>query len=273
MSFFRTLIGRGKKVVYGTSDHFLNFGEVLMTCWVAEALRARPVFFNYPKGAAWLYWEEGLFEPYAPPSLDPFRALAEAGLPQVEVLPLQQMVEKEVGNFTLGEIADKIRAEREIQSFRALNLPNQKPVYVSSKDRQWAAWADQPLGWVVEDPGVKLGGSILYFLHGYFLARCPQYVGLLPGKQNADVLGAFEAGRAAAGGGGRIIQTGEFDFMTSRQWSLWQSDRKWRKAPAWAIRRLLESSFAKEVRTRLLAGQYCPLAYDEGRNEFFFVDI
>ncbi|MCD5401972.1 hypothetical protein LR013_05235 [candidate division NPL-UPA2 bacterium] len=262
-----------ERVVYGTSDHLLNFGEVLLSLWAAEAVERKPLFFNYPKGPGWASEEVRLFEPYEPPSWRAEEALRDAGLPALEVIPLQQMVEGELGNLTLGEIAKLIRSEREIKSFRAVNLLDAKPVYVSSKNKAWRHfWADRPLKEVLNDPQAKIGGAFIYFLYEAWLARHPDCLGILPGKQRADVLGAFKAGQLWASGQAQVLPTGEFDFMTHRQWEEWEvrGRRGWRKVPAFAVHHLLTSPDQEWVKRRLLVEQlYTPLAYDEETDRFF----
>jgi len=262
-----------KQVVYGTSDHLLNFNEVLLTLWVAGARKREAVFFHYPKGPEWALWEAGLFEPYSHPPWDPQEALRDAGFPPIGVFPLQMMVRGELGNLTLGEVAGMIRANREIKSFRAISLPDARPVYVSSKNKDWRRkWADRSLGEVVNNPAVKIGGAFIYFFYGAWLAERPGLIGILPGKQCADVIGAFKAGEKWVQEKASVFFTGEFDFMTVRQWKDWEDRgrRGWRKVPVSAIRCLFNSpDTIGWVRRRLLDERlYTPLVYDEEADSF-----
>lgn len=267
--------GRKKvQVVYGTSDHLLNVAEVLLTLWAAESEGGEAVFFNYPKGPEWASWEERLFEPYEPLPLDPQEALQEAGLPAIRVIPLQMMVGEELGGLLMGEIGKLIRARREIKSFRAINLSDAKPVYVSSKDKAWRRlWAGRLLGEVITLSDIKLGGAFIYFVYGAWLARHPEIVGILPGKRRADVLGAFRAGEDWAGNRAQVLATGEFDFMSARQWAAWEARgrRGWRKAPSWALAQLLRKpALARRLRDRLINERlYTPLVYDENTGGFY----
>jgi len=272
-----------RKIVYGTSDWLLNFAEVLLTLWASSLINSKPGFFYYPKGSQWIQLEQKLFEPYQAPSLDPKKALREAGVvDNIKIFSIQEMAEEGLGELTLKEIAEMIREKREIKAFRAINFPNlnMKTVYVSSKDKEWKrTWSHKSLREVLNSSQVKLGGAFLYFLYGAWLARHSEIIGILPRKQLGDVVGAFKAGeeytkaKGKAQGKAKVFITGEFDFMTTRQWKAWETrgHRGWRKVPAWVIKKFLRSSWVEKIRRRVIREKkYTPFAYDE-RSESWYI--
>ena len=258
-------------IIYGTSDHLVNYAEVLLVKWCAEALNLRPEFFFYPKSKKWEEHEKSLFEPYNPPPFDPYEALKEVNI-TMEVRPIQKLIVQEVADLTLDEICKMIKSNRNIQSFRVINFPpgEGKPLYYG-KDKRWREWSSRTLNSVISDLNLKLGGSIIYFIYGAYLSHT-QTCGILPYKRLSDVEGAFNAGLKTANGG-CVVRTGEFEIMTKIQWKMYSKDKKWRKAPSEIIRLLLNNPIVEELKDRLLVRkQYTPLALDEQNNEFYFVE-
>jgi hypothetical protein len=266
-----------KRLVYGTSDHLANHAEVMMTETFGRHFNLQPTFFYYPKGEEWAEKEKSLFDPYPK---EKECEMINGGFPaifmqnhNVEFLSLQEAVNGiSALKMTMGEIAEKIREKRERKSFIAFTVCGEKPVHVSSKNKKWKKIASKKIGSVLNDQSVKLGGAFIYFLFGAYLGENYQSVaGVVPNKTHNDVLGAFWAGTGE--GKANIIRSGEFDFMTSKQWEMKAQDGMWRKAPYWAMEALLKNpEIVKEVEQRLVSGRYSPLAYDEENKKFFFVE-
>jgi hypothetical protein len=257
-----------KRLVYGTSDHLANHAEIMLTETLGRHLNLQPTFFYYPKGAEWAEREKALFDPYE--CKEEAFCLNNNG---TDFFSLQEVIrDLPVLKMTMGEVAKKIRKNRERKSFIAFTVFNQKPVYVSSKNKNWKRATSETIGSVLDNQSVKLGGAFIYFLFGVYLGSNPDSVGVLPNKTHDDVIGAFWAGSASSGRA-TVIHCGEFDFMTSKQWRMKAQDGLWRKAPYWAMKALKESpETVKEVERRLISGEYSPLAYDEKGKKFFFME-
>lgn len=268
-----------KMVVYGTSDHLLNFAEVLLTKWVSEKYNLKPIFFYYPKGLEWYQYEANLFEPYSPPkSFNPNEAVKEIfEEDEIQFFPLQDMIDEvdEVANLKLKEIVEVIRKHRDNKSFVVVNqFENKKirKVYCSSKDNLWKRkYKDITLKELLKNTNVKIGGTLIYFLYGAYLSKRSNIVGILPKKIKDDVLRAFYAGEKFVGKKAKIVETGEFDVMTKIQWQMFMEDRKWRKAPSWVIRELVkDDNFCEKIKDLLLEKkEYTPVAYDVYYRMFF----
>lgn len=68
-------------VSYGTSDDFLNFGEIALLLMAKKYLGADQVwFFTYPKPRIWDRYEESLFRPYQAFPSDPRVPVSLAGI-------------------------------------------------------------------------------------------------------------------------------------------------------------------------------------------------
>jgi hypothetical protein len=268
-----------KRLVYGTSDHLANHAEVMMTETFGQHLDLQPTFFYYPKGEEWAEREKALFDPYSKnKECEMINGCFPAIFMQnhsVDFLSLQEAVNGiSALKMTMGEISEKIRKNRERKSFIAFTVCGEKPVHVSSKNKKWKKIAPETIGSVLNDQSVKLGGAFIYFLFGAYLGENYQSVaGIVPNKTHDDVLGAFWAGAETSNGSATIVPCGEFDFMTSKQWEMKAQDGLWRKAPYWAMEALKENpEVVKEVKHRLLSGEYSPLAYDEEDEKFFFME-
>jgi len=126
---------------------------------------------------------------------------------------------------------------------------------------------------IMNNGDIKLGGTIIYFVYGYYCGQHPEVVGLLPHNTRGDVWSAYAAGVRYAGGKARLYPVGGVDLMTERQWEMYFSTNHWHKAPAEVVRRLLEHPFSDEFRSRYLDQmQYCPISYDEKSDTFRFVE-
>jgi hypothetical protein len=266
-----------KRLVYGTSDHLANHAEIMMTETLGRELNLQPTFFYYPKGEEWVEKEESLFDPYPK---EKECEMINGGFPaifmqnhDVDFFSLQEAIgENPAMEMTMGEIAEEIRKGRKRKSFIAFSVCNERPVYVSSKNKKWKSISPATVSSVLNDKSVKLGGAFIYFLFGAYLGSNPNSIGVLPNKTHGDVLGAFWTG-AELTGRATVIYCGEFDFMTWKQWQMRKEDGAWRKAPYWAMEALKENpQIMKRVERRLVSGRYSPLAYDEENKRFFFVE-
>jgi len=260
----------GDVVVYGTSDDLLNPGEVLLTALVAEHLGASPAFFHYPKGSGWLEKEIELFEPYKPLPLNPQQAIEACGFDGMPVFQLQEMPSASLRSVSLKHICELILARRYKTNFRVLTLSSSERVSFGTVRCQ--SFLGLTLHEALGDPEIKLGGAIIYFIYGAYLAETGK-VGVVPRKQFGDVLGAFLAGAEYVGSRAKIFPAGEIEILTQNQWKAVEKatgvgKNEWRKAPAWVVRRLLAHPALMGVRLRLLAGEYCPVNYDPERDSF-----
>ena len=270
-----------QEVIYGTSDELINYAEVLLTDWVAKKLKTKARFFNYPKGDNWMEIEEKRFEPY------PCEEQYELGrkvlrlTTGIDIFPIHEMVSRsQLYYWSLEKVVMQIRENRKNKSFIALRIGHEKKdrVFTSKKNRLWKKYKHLTLRDLMEDPSIKLGGSIIYFIYGSFLSENKDIIGILPKKRKDDVLGAFGAGVKAGiemgGGPVRIFRTGEFDFMTEKQWNLRESDGMWRKAPPHVVEQLLKDREMIEMLKLLLMEkkEYCPLSFSRERG-FFLKEI
>lgn len=279
-------------VIYGTSDWYLNCAEVLLTHLVfdlvsdlvAEETNFGMYFFYYPKGPEWLYWEKMLFDPHYPPvNLDPKLQAGEAGFHnRIRFHTLQELVDElgnDISTLTINDIVELIRRHRNRKywSFVVANVIRNGSIVrvrASSKDSMYTEhYKNLRLPLLIQDPKVKLGGSLIYFLYGAFLNKNQHIIGILPKKINGDVIGAFRAGENLIGTSANIIETGEIDLMTSLQWKKYMYDGCWRKVNPWVVRRLMEKNpeFLEVLKKRLLEEKkWAPVCYDIDGDKFFF---
>ncbi len=262
------------KLVYGTSAHLIDFADMFIPQIINRGLKSNcdPAFFFYPKGKEWYASEERLFEPYEEEAKKARPSNVFAKNYHMSFMSLQGMCQ-EITKITMGEAGNIIRNNRERKSFLAASIINEKPIYVSSKDRRWRDLSGKTIQEVINKDNVKLGGSFIYFVYGMYLAHYRQTLAsILCEKTKNDVLGAFWAGASLLNSVPCVLTIGEFYFMTLKQWKMWSSDGITRRVPLRVASRLMENDIVTDVRRKLLKREYCSLCYDEERDRFFYYE-
>lgn len=271
-------------LVYGTSDPTINPAEVWMTARAAARTNAAWTFFNYPMNSEWLRQDiEEIFGPYHfTHAATPFAAVQMLGLDFTLVerftpMGLDHMILAEPGlaNMILEDAAGAIKGLRQRQNFCVLNYFEgtvQKRIFCSKKNILWRdRYCRQTIGEIVERGTEKLGGSLIYFLFGWYAAKSGSVI-LFPHSDRGDVWNAFAAGAKLYGDVANLYPIGGLDIMTSYQWDLVRRDYKWRKAPVDVIRRLGTHPFMHTLEVELLEQKnYCAVSYDTDRDSFEFV--
>lgn len=274
-------------VIYGTSDPTINPAEVWMTSLMSEGAGAWE-FFNYPLGAEWIEYDvNNLFAPYPfPEANDPFSVVSELGLEKkvVDKLSLHNIqdilsFDDPLCSWTLEEAVRMIKEYRKNRSFVVVNFISNdrfRRVYGSKKDKKFYRdkYSQWTLGELLSDRTIKLGGALIYFIFGYCSARRKSTI-LFPNNVLGDVWGAVAAGADVANNGDvKLFPIGSLDIMTTKQWDCWYRNGIWKKAPVRVIRRLQNHPFRKTLLHFLLEKKtYCPIAYDENGDEFYFVEL
>ncbi|MEP9410911.1 MAG: hypothetical protein HRF42_05810 [Candidatus Brocadia sp.] len=269
---------------YGTSDPTINPAEMWMTALAAARANVAWTFFNYPLGSEWLRQDiEEIFGPHSFPYADtPFAAVYMLGLDSSLVkrftpMSLDRMIlaETKLATMTLEEAVEVIKPVRRRQNFCVLNYFEdtiQKRVFCSKKSNLWyKRYRRQTIGEIVKRGTEKLGGTIIYFLFGWYAAKSGSVI-LFPHSVQGDVWNAFAAGAKLHGGVARLYPVGGLDVMTSHQWDLVRRDQQWRKAPVDVIRRLSAHPFMHVLEAELLEKKnYCAVSYDTATDTFAFV--
>lgn len=275
-------------VCYGTSDATLNPAEVLLTKLTAERYRSPDwIFFNHPINGEWKKYDlHSVFEPYSLASnntADILREMEVKGSPQIlglnEMLSLQDPLLK----MTLEEAVERIKEYRDNRSFMVLSFLDKKgkpvPVFGTSKKtgkkaKLWReGYSQKTLREVLSAKKEKIGGTIIYFLYGYYLAKS-RATGLMPHKPLGDVWGAVATGAEMAGQTAQLLPVGEIDLMTEKQWDFWREDKRWRKAPPFVLRELNNHPLFRSYLKKLLLDEkrHCMVSYNEEEDMFSFVE-
>ncbi len=269
---------------YGTSDPTINPIELLATAAVVEEFSLPGwIFFNYPLAEPWVRQDkEIIFGPYGFAYDDLWQA-AKAVVGQdlfdrLTAIGMNNMIDDKIGDLTLKEVADIIKDFRSYsRNFVAVNIIkddlSQQRVYVSRRDKLFRNhFAGMKFKTVVGEGKYKIGGALVYFLNGYYIAKMGLTV-LLPHNVWGDVWSAFAAGVNFAGQKIRAFPVGGVDMMTEKQLQLFKQDRRWRKAPVEAAAALRKHPFYQQFKKRLLQRQYCGVVYSEEKNKFYFYDF
>jgi len=267
-------------LIYGTSDPTINPIELLATAEVVKKFSLRVwKFFNYPLAEPWVKQDkEIIFGPYGFP-YDPWEAarliVGSDLFVRMKGTSIQKAIDEKMESMTLGELAELIKDFRQKRNFVILNCINgdfsQKRVYASRKDKLFQRqFRGLTLREVVEEGRWKLGGTVIYFLFGYYAAK-EGLVSLLPHNVLGEVWSAFVAGVVLAGKKVRLFPVSGVDMMTKKQWQLFQNDRRWRKAPVESALALQKHNFMKDFLRRLWEVSYCGIVHDIENNNFYFI--
>lgn len=239
------------EVVYGTSS-FLNCAEAILTAMVAESYGAQGVFFVYPKGIIWE--EKDLREIYGPLKAPDYTHEIDFYTRQLrlKVLTVQEMVESlppQERSESLESLGERIKREREIKYFLMLWLDPSTRVHIG-KDKNWKLVKHLTLEEAAMNMNYKLGGTVLYYLHGRYSALNPHRYAIIPNREKPDVLNALKAAKLPPE---RIIYTGMLDIIHFEQ----RGESGFRVIPHY----LLTDDILQEIKEKLT-----PLVIDQRKN-------
>lgn len=266
----------GDTVTYGTSDPTINPAEIFMLALAVGSGEAALLYNYYPLSEGWYAVELETISPY--PLLDmhnPMKDVERMGLEKklltrLTIAELQGVVCGEIAGWTVEKAVEEIRRFRTIKEFNVLRESPGSFDRVDTRSSRFSFFREWSLGELVANKAIKVGGSLIYFLLGYWVA-VNNLVELAPHNLKGDVWGAFVAGVAASERVARVLPCGYLDLMTVKQHEGRRGTHDFRKAPPFIVQSILKRQEWIQILKEHLVVQknYTVALYEETKDELY----